>query len=149
MLAMSPRVRAFAPLAAAVVAAAGTWLLVDLFGSSSQAAGPPEVLRGTFVRLAQPTEGRASLVKAPGKEGKLKLTRFETYLAPELFVYLIPGPRQGGGIEGGTKLDRLQAVSGDQQYTVPGDFPLGRHTTVVIWCGACESAWGRADLERT
>ena len=117
----------------------------------ARSAGPAgTVARGQFERLMWPTVGAARAVRDTDGDVTLVFRGFRTHAAPELYVYLVPGGREAGGdIAGGTKLGRLERVSGDQRYAVPSSFALDRTASVVIWCAGCAQPWGRAVLRPT
>jgi hypothetical protein len=142
-------------LRAAALVAVGTFVVVGGYlGYTSMrdrtvnevvAAGPAQ-LEGLFRSLAHSTEGRARVVGLPGGGRVLALTGFRTDPGPDLFVYLVPGRRGDGGVEGGLRLGRLKGNIGNQQYALPAGLELGGGATAVIWCRAFSVAFGAAEL---
>ena len=131
-------------LVAAVLAAAA----VALAGRETRPSAPVTLARGTFDGVTQQTTGTATLVALPDGRRKLRFEGFSTRAAPDLFVYLVPGA-SGGEIEGGTRIDRLESVSGAQEYVLPAAAPGGEHATVVIWCDWCDRPFAAAELTPT
>lgn len=112
--------------------------------ASSQKVGT--VAAGSFHRLTWPTSGRASLVRRPDGSLELRMRGFRTHPAPDLYVYLFNG-RDRTSIAQGTRVAPLQTTLGDQKYAVPRAFEAEGVVTVVIWCAACETESGAAELE--
>ena len=111
--------------------------------ASSQKVGT--VAAGSFHRLAWPTSGRASLVRRANGSLELRMPGFRTHPAPDLYVYLFHG-RQRTSIAQGTRVAPLRTTLGDQRYAVPRSFEANGVVTVVIWCAACETESGAAEL---
>ena len=70
---------------------------------------------------------------------------FQTHPAPDLYVYLFRG-RERTSIAQGTRVAPLRTSLGDQRYAVPRSFDADGLVTVVIWCAACETESGAAEL---
>ena len=133
-----------------VLLAVVLWLLAGGWtGDSTTTAAPRTgtLARGEFTNLTHPTSGTASLVGRRDGRATLVLRGFETRLAPDLFVYLVPGKSTGGLIRGGTRVARLQRNIGDQTYLLPKSVDLEKTSTVVIWCALCSVAFGDAQLD--
>jgi len=137
-------IRVVALVAAAVVAAGATVAWVQAKGGDDASAAPTRT-SASFVKLAKPTSGQATLI-VRGDERRLVLSSFRTQPAPETYVYLVPGVDKGGEIEGGTKVAQMQVFSGRVEYSVPAGVDTDLPLTVVIWCELCETAWGTAVL---
>ena len=130
--------------AAALAVASALALGAFGFGDAAPARVRAVVAKGDFTRLAHPTRGTATVVELSNGSRRLLLRDFSTRLAPDLFVYVVPGSSYGERISQGTKVSRLRFAVGNQAYDLPEKTPL--KGTVVIWCALCSSAWGRAEL---
>lgn len=108
-----------------------------------------EVATGRFGSIAHPGTGRAAVIELPDGERKLTLTDFETDNGPDLRVYLSTGDPADGDLGDHEDLGALKGNVGNQQYTVPKDVDLDRHSTVVIWCRAFSVAFTSAPLGRS
>jgi len=103
--------------------------------------------RGRFESVAHPTRGTATTIELARGGRVLTLTGFETDPGPDLRVYLVAGQARGeGDVDDFIDLGGLKGNQGDQQYKLPADADLRRHTTVVIWCRAFSVSFGRAPL---
>ncbi|MBA3413167.1 MAG: DM13 domain-containing protein [Actinobacteria bacterium] len=133
-------------LAAATVALAT--LLAGLATTRGDAAPsrPETVARGSFTGLVHSTVGSAKIVELGNGDRRLVMAGFETRAAPELFVYLVPGSSYGDRMGSAVKLGRLKYIEGGQAYDIPSSFQATGPSTVIIWCGRCSNAFGRAQL---
>jgi hypothetical protein len=127
-----------------VVALAGLaagLLLAQGSGAENGVVGRPGVLSsGSFHSIAWPTEGRAAIVRQADGRLVLRLTRFETHEAPELYIYTA---KQG---EQRKVLAELRSPAGNQEYSMPADAARKLRVQVIIWCEACRRVWGEAKL---
>ena len=149
---------------AAVTIAAGVLLGLPLLGDDrvdervvtgvpASAATPErgnvQLAAGRFGSIAHPGSGRAAIVRLPNGDRKLTITDFETDNGPDLRVYLSTGDPARGDLGDHEDLGGLKGNIGNQQYTVPKDVDLDRHSTVVIWCRAFSVAFTSAPLEKS
>lgn len=127
-----------------VAGAVGLYLaygsLVDRTVNEALASGPV-VARGEFRSHAHATSGSARVVG-----GTLQLVELETDPGPDLRVYLVAGPYDGGGVGDFVDLGALKGNRGSQQYELAAGTDTGRYDTVVIWCRAFSVAFGSAVL---
>jgi hypothetical protein len=119
--------------------------------SSGQAAAPePQnvLLRaGRFESVRHSASGKAQAIDLADGGNVLTLTDFEVDNGPDLRVYLVAGPaRSEGEVEDFVDLGGLKGNIGNQQYELPRDLDVGRHSTVVIWCRAFSVLFARAPL---
>lgn len=138
---MTP-LRTLAALLAVGLAAAAAWVAVG----RGDAALEPTSLRGSFDGLTHPTDGTATVTTRADGKRVLRLARFRTQPAPDLYVYLVAGARPGGDVTGGARIARLRRSLGDQSYVLADDVELGQRATVVVWCEKCSAAFGMALL---
>lgn len=139
-------VRLLGVLAAAALVFA-TFLAVSATTRGDAASTRPEtVARGSFTGLVHPTVGSAKIVELGNGDRRLVMAGFETRAAPELFVYLVPGSSYGDRMGGAVQLGRLKYIEGGQTYDIPSSFHATESDTVIIWCGRCSNAFGRAQL---
>nr|WP_251139697.1 DM13 domain-containing protein [Exiguobacterium sp. s39] len=74
----------------------------------------------------------------------LRFEDFQTTNGPDLFVYLVePGEDTADGI----RLGALKGNQGNQNYMIPKDVDLTKHSRVVIWCRAFDADFGTGDLK--
>lgn len=74
----------------------------------------------------------------------LRFEDFQTTNGPDLFVYLVePGEDTADGI----RLGALKGNQGNQNYMIPKDVDLTKHSRVVIWCRAFDADFGIGDLK--
>lgn len=74
----------------------------------------------------------------------LRFEDFQTTNGPDLFVYLVePGENTADGI----RLGALKGNQGNQNYMIPKDVDLTKHSRVVIWCRAFDADFGTGDLK--
>ncbi|UKS56276.1 DM13 domain-containing protein [Exiguobacterium acetylicum] len=74
----------------------------------------------------------------------LRFEDFQTTNGPDLFVYLVePGENTADGI----RLGALKGNQGNQNYKIPKDVDLTKHSRVVIWCRAFDADFGTGDLK--
>lgn len=114
--------------------------LVDKTVNEAIASGPV-VAAGEFRSHAHSTSGTARVV---GR--MLQLVDLDTDPGPDLRVYLVPGPYDGGDVGDFVDLGGLKGNKGTQQYELPAGLDPARHGTVVVWCRAFSVAFGSADL---
>ena len=118
---------------------------------SGQAAAPEPrnvLLRaGRFESVRHSASGKAQAIDLADGGNVLTLTDFEVDNGPDLRVYLVAGPaRSEGEVEDFVDLGGLKGNIGNQQYELPRDLDVGRHSTVVIWCRAFSVLFARAPL---
>jgi hypothetical protein len=101
---------------------------------------------GRFTSIEWPTSGKAMIVRKADGSMKLELRNLQTQEAPELFLFIAPTNGSGGERR---KIADLRAVTGNQEYNLPADVARNLHQAVIIWCGACNKAWGSAHLRLT
>ena len=103
--------------------------------------------RGRFQPVAHPATGTASTIRTAAGARVLTLTDFEVDNGPDLRVYLVAGPaRNESEVDDVVDLGALKGNKGNQQYEVPREVDLERHSTVVIWCRAFSVNVARAPL---
>lgn len=116
-------------------------------GAESTAKGRSGVLAsGRFSSIEWPTSGTARIVRKSDGSLKLQLRNLQTQEAPELFLFIAPTNGTGGERR---KIADLRAVTGNQEYNLPANVARNLHQAVIIWCGACNKAWGSAHLRLT
>jgi hypothetical protein len=108
-----------------------------------------QVASGTFESLEHPSEGSAAVVRLPSGRRVLTFREFSTAAGPDLRVRLVVGDTTDGASPGALDLGALKGNRGDQQYVLPAEADLRRHTTVVVWCRAFSAPFARAKLART
>jgi hypothetical protein len=122
-------------------------LLARGSGAEPVAKGRAGVLAsGRFSSIEWPTSGTARIVRTSGGSLKLQLKNLQTQEAPELFLFIAPTNGTGGERR---KIADLRAVTGNQEYNLPANVARNLHQAVIIWCGACNKAWGSAHLRLT
>jgi electron transfer DM13 len=119
--------------------------------SSGQAAAPqPQnvLLRaGRFESVRHSASGKAQAIDLAAGGSVLTLTDFEVDNGPDLRLYLVAGPATTEGeVEDFVDLGGLKGNVGNQQYELPRNLDVGRHSTVVIWCRAFSVLFARAPL---
>jgi hypothetical protein len=119
-------------------------------GSGQAAAPQPQnvLLRaGRFEPVRHSASGKAQAIDLADGGNVLTLTDFEVDNGPDLRVYLVAGSaRSEGEVEDFVDLGGLKGNIGNQQYELPRDLDVGRHSTVVIWCRAFSVLFARAHL---
>jgi hypothetical protein len=118
---------------------------------SGQGAAPEPrnvLLRaGRFESVRHSASGKAQAIDLADGGNVLTLTDFEVDNGPDLRVYLVAGSaRSEGEVEDFVDLGGLKGNIGNQQYELPRDLDVGRHSTVVIWCRAFSVLFARAPL---
>lgn len=118
---------------------------------SGQAAAPElqnVLLRaGRFESVRHSASGKAQAIDLAEGGNVLTLTDFEVDNGPDLRVYLVAGPATTEGeVEDFVDLGGLKGNVGNQQYDLPRNLDVGRHSTVVIWCRAFSVLFARAPL---
>jgi hypothetical protein len=118
--------------------------------SSGQAAPEPKnvLLRaGRFESVRHSASGKAQAIDLADGGNVLTLTDFEVDNGPDLRIYLVAGPATTEGeVEDFVDLGSLKGNVGNQQYELPRNLDVGRHSTVVIWCRAFSVLFARASL---
>jgi hypothetical protein len=114
--------------------------LVDKTVNEALASGPVAAA-GQFRSHAHETTGSARVVG-----GKLQLVDLDTDAGPDLRVYVVAGPYDGGDVGDHVDLGALKGNKGTQQYELPTGLDTARYGTVVIWCRAFSVAFGSAAL---
>ena len=155
-----PVVVTFAVVAVLVLLVLGRPLLFDdeveeavVAGTPSGAAQTPdqtaatnrEIAAGTFAPVRHPVRGRAQVIDLAKGGRVLTLTGFDIDNGPDLRVYLVRGPaRSEGEVDDYVDLGALHGSKGNQQYEIPNEVDVGRHSTVVVWCRAFSALFARA-----
>ena len=94
--------------------------------------GPVELARGRFEGAdGHAGTGTAKVVGEPDGTRLLTFTEFDVDPGVDVDVYL---SASSAGIDDALKLDDLKGNVGDQEYEVPADVDLRRHSNVVLWC---------------
>ena len=120
--------------------------------SEADAGGPGEVVRlveGSFVDRSHPTEGVAVVLNDGTQQRFLRFEDFATDNGPDLNVYLSSAPADASAGEFDddfVDLGDLKGNIGAQNYEIPTDVDLDRHSTVVIWCVRFGVVFGAAEL---
>ncbi len=113
-------------------------------------AAPPgntAVASGSFVDLAHPGSGIATVVDLADGGMVLTLTDFETDSGPDLRVYLTAqDPSADGEIGDFVDLGALKGNVGDQQYEIPDDVDVDALPNAVVWCRAFAVGFTSATL---
>ncbi len=131
-----------------VVALAAAAIAYASRPAQSAADRPGPIAHGSVHRMAWPASGSVTLVRLQNGRLRLVFRDLETKVAPDLYVYLFPGTKVGGYMEGGTKIAPLRSPVGTQAYAVPAAFDADGDVTVAIWCARCSSENARAVLHR-
>lgn len=121
------------------------WAVFEGRAGTGPAAFEP--LAGQFTSLSRETTGTVRVVKLANGQRRLVFKGFKTHIAPELYVYLVPGTTRGGDISGGTNLGRLRTTADSEPYTIPADAEATTDASVVVWCEACKIPHGQAALD--
>jgi hypothetical protein len=102
---------------------------------------------GRFESVRHSASGKAQAIELAAGGKVLTLTDFEVDNGPDLRVYLVAGPATTEGeVEDFVDLGGLRGNVGNQQYELPRNLDIGRHSTVVIWCRAFSVLFARAPL---
>jgi hypothetical protein len=110
---------------------------------------PVELARGELGSRDHHTSGVARVLELPDGARVLRFEGLDTSNGPDLYVYLTSNPpdgEEGAFDDDYVSLGRLKGNQGDQNYDVPAEVDLARHSTVVIWCDRFDSAFGAAGL---
>ncbi|OIN66754.1 electron transporter [Exiguobacterium sp. KRL4] len=105
----------------------------------------PADFSGTFVdgEKNYQTSGKIKTVTADDAL-YLRFEDFQTTNGPDLFVYLVePGKKTADGI----RIGALKGNQGDQNYVLPKEVDLTKHSRVVIWCRTFDADFGTGDLK--
>ena len=116
---------------------------------SGQAVPEKNVLvrAGRFESVRHSVTGRAQAIDLAEGGNVLTLTNFEVDNGPDLRVYLVAGPATTESeVTEFVDLGGLKGNVGNQQYELPNDLDVDRHSTVVIWCRAFSVLFARAPL---
>jgi hypothetical protein len=114
---------------------------------TTEATGVTERATGSFVPLAHPGTGTATVLIGADGAATLTLTGFSTDPGPDLRVYLTAADPAGGEPIGEfVDLGALKGNIGDQQYAIPVDTDLDRFRSVVVWCRAFDVGFTSATL---
>lgn len=112
--------------------------------------GIVDLARGEFISIDHGTSGVVRLVELADGSRIVRLEDLATDNGPDLYLYLSTNPADGppGAFEDEyLSLGRLKGNLGNQNYEVPGDVPIEKWRSVVVWCDRFSSAFGAADLE--
>jgi hypothetical protein len=102
---------------------------------------------GRFESVRHSASGQAQAIDLAEGGNVLTLTDFEVDNGPDLRVYLVAGPATTESeVEDFVDLGGLKGNIGNQQYDLPRNLDIGRHSTVVIWCRAFSVLFARAPL---
>jgi hypothetical protein len=103
--------------------------------------------RGRFESVRHPAAGVATAIGLARGGRVLTLTGFEVDNGPDLRLYLVAGDARGEDeVRDFVDLGKLKGNRGNQQYRLPPDLDLGRHSTAVVWCRAFSVLFARAPL---
>ena len=106
--------------------------------------------RGRFESVRHPAAGVATAIRLARGGRVLTLTGFEVDNGPDLRLYLVAGDARGEDeVRDFVDLGKLRGNRGDQQYRLPPDLDLSRHSTAVVWCRAFSVLFARAPLRVT
>ncbi len=112
----------------------------------------PEIVTiasGSFAPRSHPAEGTALVLNDGSAQRFLRFEDFATDNGPDLNVYLSASPPDAPASEFDddfVDLGDLKGNVGPQNYEIPADVDLARHSTVVIWCVRFGVAFGVAPL---
>jgi Electron transfer DM13 len=106
---------------------------------------------GKFQSVEHPTSGNARLITNAKQRHFLVLDNsFKTDPGPDLYVVLHRSNQpQTYNSKDYVILERLQKVSGQQQYAIPSTINLSEYQSVVIWCRQFNVTFGYAPLTPT
>ena len=142
----------YAVTAAAVSVVLGSSMFFDNVVNEQVAragvGGNTALAAGNFEPVRHEASGRARAIELADGQRVLTLTSFAVDNGPDLRVYLVAGPAASEGqVDDVIDLGGLKGNKGNQQYAIPSDANLARHSTVVIWCRAFSALFARAPLE--
>jgi hypothetical protein len=110
--------------------------------------GNTVVAAGAFEPVRHSARGRARAIELGDGRRVLTLTSFAVDNGPDLRVRLVAGPAASEGeLADFVDLGGLKGNKGNQQYAIPNDLDLDRHSTVAIWCRAFSVLFARAPLK--
>ena len=95
------------------------------------------LVEGEFVPRSHPGEGVARVLNDGSEQRFLRFEQFSTDNGPDLNVYLSTAPAdadEGAFDDDFVDLGDLKGNIGDQNYEIPPEVDLDRHSTVVVWC---------------
>src|SRR5258706_1485819 len=95
--------------------------------------------KGMFVGLDGPTSGTATVYDQSGTK-YIVLNPFNSHSGPDLYVYLSKDANASDYI----RIGKLQATTGKQIYSVPGNPNIMDYNYVHIWCQAYSVDFARA-----
>ena len=104
---------------------------------------------GSFIDRSHPASGMALVLNDGTEQRFLRFEDFETDNGPDLNVYLSTAPPDapaGDFDDDFVDLGDLKGNIGPQNYEIPTNVDLSRHSTVVIWCVRFGVAFGAAEL---
>ncbi|GAA0671941.1 hypothetical protein GCM10010193_25330 [Kitasatospora atroaurantiaca] len=118
--------------------------------TSTPAAAPVELARGSFVSGEHDTSGTARVVRLSDGGIVLRLEDLRTSEGPDVRVYLSKRPAAESKADtlgdGAVELDHLKGNRGNQNYTIPVGTDLSQFHSAVIWCSRFSVGFGSADL---
>ena len=97
------------------------------------------LLKGSFYNVEKPGKGTATVHKLPDGSLALRLSDdFQVFNNTDLVIWLSEVPQPRTSAEASTNPYReiapLKSTRGSQNYPIPGDLPLERIRSVVLWC---------------
>ncbi|GHN00748.1 hypothetical protein WSM22_22370 [Cytophagales bacterium WSM2-2] len=98
--------------------------------------------KGTFIGLDGPTSGTAKVYDQSGIK-YITLDPFVSHSGPDLYVYLSKDVNAADYI----RVGKLQAVTGRQIYSVPGNPSIVSYNYVHIWCQAYSVDFAHAEIK--
>jgi len=122
--------------------------------SSTAAATPAVVARGTFISHEHSTTGTVRVLTLADGSRVLRIEDLDTSNGPDLRVWLSDQPvvegRDGWFVfDDGeyVELGELKGNRGSQNYAVPEGIDLEALSSVTIWCARFSVSFGAADLQ--
>ena len=119
--------------------------------SSTEPAGPVDLLRGRFVSHEHGTSGRVRVVGQPDGSRLLAIEDLDTSDGPDLHVWLTDAEVSDDGwrvFDDGRYVDlgELRGNKGNLVYELPRDLDLADYQSVSIWCERFSVSFGAAAL---
>ena len=87
-------------------------------------------------------EGNAFVLSLDDGTRFLRFEDFKATNGPDLYVYLSTDEQASDFVN----LGRLKANMGNQNYEIPSEVDLSKHSNVLIWCQAFSVLFGSAEL---